>query len=352
MRLDQMPYHSMPTLAVLPFRQFRIGWTWQLRALKLFPDYQLAWKRYFYDNGNGHARAAVFTSYKEAMEAADEFNQLTNERAAQAVADPVLQASTLLKVDKALTAARRIQDEEKLMEREAIKRNAHLPSPAIEALELPEKMDILRQPLHEQLERAPYLQVVALPTFNVCLRRTEDLKWEEIGALSSKRSQVCLRELTARGFGLSGGDHWGRTKAQIRALLLPRANQLLQLASVRQMLAEARMRGQRVLVCGGFVFWFEDDGVPRWIVKNSGGESNSDEGTTLWHEGTILSKNHGRIVVLPYIKENGEQIQGHTKNAPHDGKALPRHRDQYVTLPFEILEGDLMIGLFGELHYE
>ncbi|EPL7485084.1 hypothetical protein R2536_006988, partial [Pseudomonas aeruginosa] len=124
------------------------------------------------------------------------------------------------------------------------------------------------------------------------------------------------------------------------------------LASVRQMLAEARMRGQRVLVCGGFVFWFEDDGVPRWIVKNSGGESNSDEGTTLWHEGTILSKNHGRIVVLPYIKENGEQIQGHTKNAPHDGKALPRHRDQYVTLPFEILEGDLMIGLFGELHYE
>ena len=32
MRLDQMPYHSMPTLAVLPFRQFSIGWTWQLRA--------------------------------------------------------------------------------------------------------------------------------------------------------------------------------------------------------------------------------------------------------------------------------------------------------------------------------
>ena len=352
MRLDQMPYHSMPTLAVLPFRQFRIGWTWQLRALKLFPDYQLAWNRYFYDNGSGHARAAVFTSYKEAMEAADEFNQHTNERVAQAVADPVLQASDILKVDKALTAARRIQDEEELMEREAIKRNAHLPSPAIEDLELPEKMDRLRQPLHEQLERAPYLQVVALPTFNVCLRRTEDLKWEEIGALSPKRSQVCLRELTARGFGLSGGDHWGRTKAQIRALLLPRANQLLQLASVRQMLAEARMRGQRVLVCGGFVFWFEDDGVPRWIVKNTGGESNSDEGTTLWHEGTILSKNHGRIVVLPYIKENGEQVQGHTKNAPHDGKALPRHRDQYVTLPFEILEGDLMFGLFGELHYE
>jgi hypothetical protein len=342
----------MPTLAVLPFRQFHIGWSWQLRALKLFPDSQLAWKRYFYDNGNGHARVAVFTSHEEAMEAANELNQRTNERVAQAITDPVLQASTILKVDKALMAARRIHDEEGLMEREAIKRNAHLPRPAIQELKLPKQMDRLRQPLHEQLERAPYLEVVALPTFNVCLRRTEDLKWEQIGALSPKLSQICLRELTAKGFGLSGADHWGRTKAQVRALLLPRANQLLQLASVRQILAEARMRGQRVLVCGGFVFWFEDDGVPRWIVKNTGGESNSDEGTTLWHEGTILSKNHGRIVVLPYIKENGEQVQGHTKNAPHDGKALPRHRDQYVTLPFEILEGDLMIGLFGEMHYE
>ena len=52
--------------------------------------------------------------------------------------------------------------------------------------------------------------------------------------------------------------------------------------------------------------------------------------------------------MLPYIKESGEKVQGHTKNAPHDGKALPRHRDQYVTLPFEVLEGDLMIGLFGD----
>lgn len=352
MRLDQMPYHSMPTLAVLPFRQFGIGWSWQLRALKLFPDSLLAWKRYFYDNSQGHAGGSSFSTFAEAMIVANAFNQTTAVYISNAVHDPVIQASITLKVDKALTAARRIQDEEELMEREAVKRNAHLPRPAIQDLELPSKMDILRQPLHEQLIRAPYLQVVALPRFNVCLRRTGDMKWEEIGALSPKRSQICLRELTAKGFGLSGADHWGRTKAQVRALLLPRANQLLQLASVRQMLAEARMRGQRVLVCGGFVFWYEDDGVPRWVVKNTGGESGSDEGNTLWHEGTILSKNHGRIVVLPYIKENGEKVQGHTKNAPHDGKALPRHRDQYVTLPFESLDGDLMIGLFGELHYE
>jgi hypothetical protein len=70
------------------------------------------------------------------------------------------------------------------------------------------------------------------------------------------------------------------------------------------------------------------------------------------HKGTILSKNHGRIVVLPYIKENGERVQGHTKNGPHDGRATPRHPDDHVELPFEALDGDLMIGLFGELPYE
>ncbi|MBU2894583.1 hypothetical protein KO495_14830 [Colwellia sp. D2M02] len=75
-------------------------------------------------------------------------------------------------------------------------------------------------------------------------------------------------------------------------------------------------------------------------------------GNTLWRRGTILSKNHGRIVVLPYEKENGEFVQGHTKNAPHDGKAKPRHPKEYVNLPYEVLEDDLMIGLFGELKYE
>lgn len=174
MRLDQMPYNSMPTLAVLPFRQFSIGWTWQLRALKLFPDSQLSWKRYFYDNGSGHARAAVFTSYEEAIEAADELNSRTSELVAQAVPDPVLQNSTALKVEKALTAARRIQGEEELMEREAIKRNAHLPRPNMQELELHNTMESLRHPLYQELERAPYLEIVAIPRFNMCLRRTED----------------------------------------------------------------------------------------------------------------------------------------------------------------------------------
>lgn len=352
MRLDQMPYHSMPTVAVLPFRRFHIGWTWELRALKLFPDSQLAWKHHFVDRGDGSARGTAFTTYAEAMAAADAFNENFHDRVRQAENSSELATSTILRVGKTLTARHRIRDEEELMEHEAIRRNAHLPRPAARDIELPRALERLRDALAEQLDRAPYLQLAALPRFRACLQRTGELKWKSLGTLNAKLSKFCFREQIARGYGFSGMDHWGQTKAQIRAELLPRANQLLQLASVRQILAEARRRGQRVLVMGGFVFWYEEDGVPRWIVKNTGGESSGVKGAALWHEGTILSKNHGRIVVLPYTKENGEQVQGHTKNAPHDGKALPRHRDQYVTLPFEILEGDLMIGLFGELHYE
>jgi hypothetical protein len=102
----------------------------------------------------------------------------------------------------------------------------------------------------------------------------------------------------------------------------------------------------------GYVFWYEESGTPRWIVKETASTSSGENGDTFWHEGTIISKNHGRIVVLPYIKANGQKVQGHTKNSSHDKKALPRDPDEYLELPFEILEGDLMIGLMGELPYE
>ncbi|NBB61719.1 hypothetical protein GVN18_20795 [Pseudomonas sp. ODNR1LW] len=40
-------------------------------------------------------------------------------------------------------------------------------------------------------------------------------------SLTKKRTVSCVREKVARGFGLSGTDHWGKTKAAIRSMLLP-----------------------------------------------------------------------------------------------------------------------------------
>ena len=88
---------------------------------------------------------------------------------------------------------------------------------------------------------------------------------------------------------------------------------MLQLASVQRLLAEAFARGERVLVSNGLVFWYEEDGGIGWQVKETSSTRESD-GSTVWKEGTIRSTNHGRLVILPYIKEDGEQVRGHTKN--------------------------------------
>jgi hypothetical protein len=167
---------------------------------------------------------------------------------------------------------------------------------------------------------------------------------------TTQRGPRCARG-DCHGFGFSHEAHWGKRKAAIRKILLPRANQLLQLAGVQRMLAEALTRGEKALVCGAFVFWYEEDGSLGWQVKMTHADRGS-EGATLWKQGTILSTNHGRLVILPYIKEDGEHVRGHTRNAPGDGKALPRHPDHFVDIPFRELSGDLMVGLFGELPYE
>jgi hypothetical protein len=103
---------------------------------------------------------------------------------------------------------------------------------------------------------------------------------------------------------------------------------------------------------GSFVFWYESFNNVGWLVKERAADGAGGDAGAVWREGKIVSRNHGRIVVLPYTKENGENVNGHTKNSAHDGKAKPRHPDDVVEIPFEELKGDLMIGLFGELQYE
>ena len=122
-------------------------------------------------------------------------------------------------------------------------------------------------------------------------------------------------------------------------MLLPRANQLLELASVKRILADLEREGIKVAVVGSYAFWYETNGEIGWSVKEISSEGKGSE-ETVWREGTIHSRNHGRIIVLPYVKENGELVKGHTKNSPNDGPAKPRHPSQYLDLPFKTLSGD------------
>ena len=350
MQLSELPGYGNVTLALFPFRWYETG-RWMLRALKYVPPGNVTWMHHYVEE-NGRAKVQNFLAYEEARAFSSDFNEGIAARTESLFIDEVLRVSLALKAEKEITVQERLADEECMMLTEALRRNASAARPKRSDLILPADLHGMRDVLFEQLLEAPYLQIVYFPKYKVALARSGDFDWSHRLSPTQKCAVYCSREKVARGFGMSGTAHWGKTKNEIRAELLPRANTLLQLASVQKILIDAKARGQLVVVIAGFVFWYEESGTPGWIVKAVGGDSASKRGETLWHEGMIISKNHGRIVVLPYIKENGQKVQGHTKNSSHQKKALPRHPEEYVEVPFEILRGDLMIELFGELPYE
>ena len=337
-------------MTLFPFRWYETG-RWIIRALKYVSPGDVRWMPHYIEEV-GHANAQTFDTYEKARAFSTQFNAQIADRAASLDIDEVSCASLTLKAEKEITVQERLADKECMMITEALHRNASAARPQRSDLILPLDLGILGETLFEQLQEAPYLQIAFFPKYKVALARKGEYDWSHRLNPTKKCAIHCSREKIPRGFGMCGTAHWGKTKVEIRSELLPRANKLLQLVSFQKLLNEAKARGQRVVVIAGFVFWYEETGTPGWTVKTVSGDSAGKSGETLWHEGTIISKNHGRIVVLPYIKESGQKVQGHTKNSSHEKKALPRHPDEYVEVPFEVLRGDLMIELFGGLPYE
>ncbi|MFH5926732.1 hypothetical protein [Roseomonas xinghualingensis] len=169
---------------------------------------------------------------------------------------------------------------------------------------------------------------------------------------TAREKEIARRARIADGFGFDPESNWAVTKGEIRKILKPRANELLEQASIKRLLDEALAAGKRCLVAGNVVFWYEQRDLC-WEVKKVAPRPLKDqEGSALWLEGKILSTNHGRLIILPYRKSNGQLIPGHTKNSRNDGPARKRHPDHYVEIPFEVVKGDLMVGLHGEMFYE
>lgn len=352
MRMRRLTGYGLSELAFWPQPNYERN-TWSMYSLKPRTNGTLTWYRRYVDGGMpDHAFSDDYDDYADARNAAVELNKNVNFDIETLPLSTSQKESLLLKIDKALTAKSRLMDEEHMMLQEAIK--AHANDPRLSANELIIKPDYekLRQPLFDALYEMPYLHFVFLPKFQVSLQLIAPNTWECLNNIETRAAKIYYKERIARGFGLSGTAHWGKTKSVIRSMLLPRANKLLQLASVKRMLDEANRNGKKVLVVGSYVFWYEDKNQVGWCVKEVNDSNITLRNNAVWKEGTIISKNHGRIIVLPYTKENGEHIKGYTKNAPNDGKALPRNKDEYVELPFEILDGDLMFSLFGELKYE
>ncbi|GAA4771515.1 hypothetical protein GCM10023219_17910 [Stakelama sediminis] len=355
MKWSELKRASDTILAVWPnYRPLHERWFMQ----ELVDKGELApiWRERMVPGDNDAVFADHYPDRDTAIAAADALNPTLRAALSGRAMDSVAKRSLQLKVEKALQSKQRLQDEEALMLAEALRRHVGDEQPSADALKLSPEAERYRADLAEQLAAMPYLKVAKVGRSNnrwthYLLFLGHDGIWSKPYLAGEKAALTAERAKIANGFDLSATMHWGKTKARIRQILLPRANQLLQLASVQRLLAEALARGERVLVSNGIVFWYEADGGIGWQVKETS-STRKAEGETVWKEGTILSTNHGRLVVLPYIKENGEHIRGHTKNGPNDGRALPRHPDHYVEIPFSLYDGDLMIGLFGELPYE
>lgn len=351
MLINEMPGYGLPTFGMWPIPWYENPGYFLMYELKLVKG-KLKWfQRHIEGKRDLSVKADVYGDYLEATEFAKENSIKIESVVNQIDISDIEKKSLILKVEKSLMAKERLMDEEFFMLQEAKKRNDKA-KVRIESIKLNEFNGDIKDELFKELSDFPYLKLVRISKYGITLwHKEKDDTWYR--AITNKKSaKYAYQEKIARGFSYSGWDHWGKTKAEIRKVLLPQANKLLQIASVKLMLADALQKGQKVLVSGSFVFWYESKGKVGWTIKQVSNTNLKDSADTIWRKGKIISKNHGRLVVLPYIKSDGKLIPGHTKNAPSDGKALPRYKDDYVELPFDVLENDLMIGLFGELNYE
>lgn len=333
----------------------RLG-IWTLKRLICPPNRDPKWVTLFESGTGPYGRPMMFEDGRAVAEAAAQEARrslrinLDPERLNESGA-----SSQSLKISKAVVSRKRLDEEEDMMRSEAIKRHAATPRVPIEALIIHPDSEAYREEIVTKTREMPYLRTMMVSRFmtRAVILSKDGVSWGQPWRIRRDHdAAVANRAEISEGFGFGPRLNWSTTKAEIRRILLPRANELLKLASVKRLLDEALAAGKHALVIGSFVFWYETQGQVGWLVKALGSSKSGGDGDTIWEAGKIVSKNHGRIVVLPYVKENGEHVSGYTKNVAGDGPALPRHPTQYVEIPFDRLEEDAMIKLMGELPYE
>jgi hypothetical protein len=288
MRASQMPGNDLPTLAIWPERWYETD-SWMIYDYKLKTDGTLKWYRSYTETENGHVKAIVYDDYTEAKNRTLRDNVLLISNINSLQVSEEIKQSLRLKVEKAIDCKSRLQNEELLMLQEAVKRNENAPRPKYNELIIPTLYsEPVRKLLFEDLNRTPYVQPVLINRHGIILLKKSDNDWSKAIRINKKSATLTFREKIAGGFGLNASDNWRTTKAIIRKKLLPRANELLQLSSVKRMLDSALLYGQKVLVAGDFVFWFEEGSSVGWMIKEASDSERSKLGHTLWKEGTII----------------------------------------------------------------
>lgn len=324
---------------------------WFVQVLDAKEGQSTKWRRH-HPNDTHELAARAFKERHEAQSRVDELNRLFY-ASIQDESDPDRRLSLQLRARKALESQTRLAEEEDLMLAIGKARGMASVETSVPRVRLHDKAEQFREQICERLDQYPYINSILVGESRRwrLTWKLKDGSWSEPVRPSRQGIMGAHRAPIANGFGINEYAHFGKMKAQIRRMLVPQSAQLLILRGVQALLAQALARGKRAAVWGNYVFWYEGKQVG-WQVKERSGNADKEDNEAIWTEGDIHSVNFGRIVVLPYIKSDGERVRGHTKNAPHDGPALPRLASEELTIAFEQLDGDLMRDLIGQFQYE
>jgi hypothetical protein len=158
------------------------------------------------------------------------------------------------------------------------------------------------------------------------------------------------RAKVAEAWGLDPRERLDKLKAKIREKLKPTRLRLLQEGAIRTMLDAALANGKLLVVVRDIAFLYEGEQVG-WTIKKYERSSSDSPNETLWHEGSIVSRNYGRVIVLPHARGDGAKTTGHTRNVAGEGPSMPR--ESPLILPFTVIKDDAMFdAIDGQLYYE
>lgn len=189
--------------------------------------------------------------------------------------------------------------------------------------------------IHASLAKSPWLRHVLIDKgSDVSLWISGDgLSWAAWGPFEKweRKRQIAARALVCDAFGEDPMEHWGRLRAKLLKAIRPAELDVLHRPGTAERLDAARRSGARLVVLGeqGFL-WSDERG---WEAREC---DRGGRGSRLWREGRIVSSNHGRIIVLPIVKADGTTVEGHTRNAPYQGRAAPR--EVPVEIPFAVYD--------------
>lgn len=183
--------------------------------------------------------------------------------------------------------------------------------------------------IQDKLKRMPYLRHVLFSPADYPQMWTSDdgVTWEspeswKYTKWAVKRSVADRAEITD-AFGIDPLCHWGVTRGKLLRLIKSGWLDLAHRSDVKTALDKARERGIDLVIIQSRAFvWSDSEWRERDVDRKR--STMQGAGSQAWLKAEIVSRNYGRVIVLPFVRDDGVVVPGHTRNPPHEGKSPPR----------------------------